>query len=88
MHGNVFNVILKFLCTQSIISGQQKSKWLDKSKRSAKTVPVPVYIEDQEQIDEIHSHLTSILDRTPTHIHSDKIQFIMDVLFPEVGLMC
>ncbi|ROL49813.1 hypothetical protein DPX16_1184, partial [Anabarilius grahami] len=30
-------------------------------------VPVPLFIEDQEQIDVIYTHLTSILDSTPTH---------------------
>ncbi|RXN25218.1 PWWP domain-containing MUM1L1-like protein [Labeo rohita] len=69
---------------QSIIRGQKKSKWLDTfSKCSVKMVPVPVYIEDQEQIDLIYSHLSSILDSTTTHTHSDEIKFIMHVLFPE-----
>ncbi|KAL1267269.1 hypothetical protein QQF64_002944 [Cirrhinus molitorella] len=54
------------------------------SKCSVKTVPVQVYIDNQEQVDAIYSHLSSILDSTPMHMHSDKVKFIMDVLFPEV----
>ncbi|KAL1250955.1 hypothetical protein QQF64_018751 [Cirrhinus molitorella] len=73
---------------QSIISGQKKSKWLDTfSKCSVKTVPVQVYIDNQEQVDAIYSHLSSILDSTPMHMHSDKVKFIMDVLFPE-SIIC
>ncbi|KAK2892488.1 hypothetical protein Q8A67_012476 [Cirrhinus molitorella] len=72
----------------SIISGQKKSKWLDTfSKCSVKTVPVQVYIDNQEQVDAIYSHLSSILDSTPMHMHSDKVKFIMDVLFPE-SIIC
>nr|XP_055048134.1 PWWP domain-containing DNA repair factor 3A-like [Misgurnus anguillicaudatus] len=67
---------------QSIINGQKKSKWLDTfSKCSIKKVPVPLFIEDKEQIDVIYTHLTSIWT---AHTHSDQIRFIMDVLFPEV----
>ncbi|XP_048015603.1 PWWP domain-containing DNA repair factor 3A-like [Megalobrama amblycephala] len=73
---------------QSIINGQKKSQWLDTfSKCSIKKVPVPLFIEDQEQIDIIYTHLTSILNSTPTHTHSDQIRFIMDVLFPE-SIIC
>lgn len=85
----MFLISFSIFSAQSIINGQRKSKWLATfSKCSIKTVPVPLFIEDQEQIDVIHAHLTSVLDSTPTHIHSDKIRFIMDVLFPEVGLVC
>lgn len=70
---------------QSVISGQKKSKWLDTFP--TKTVPVPLYIEDHEQIEAVHSHLTSVLDSTPTHIYSDRIKFTMDVLFPE-SIIC
>ncbi|KAL1279503.1 hypothetical protein QQF64_026176 [Cirrhinus molitorella] len=74
--------------SSSIISGQKKSKWLDTfSKCSVKTVPVQVYIDNQEQVDAIYSHLSSILDSTPMHMHSDKVKFIMDVLFPE-SIIC
>ncbi len=84
----MFLMSFSILSTQSIIRGQKKSKWLDTfSKCSVKMVPVPVYIDDQEQIDLIYSHPSSILDSTPTHTHSDEIKFIMDVLFPEVGLV-
>ncbi|XP_067251854.1 PWWP domain-containing DNA repair factor 3A-like [Chanodichthys erythropterus] len=57
------------------------------SKCSIKKVPVPLFIEDREQIDIIYTHLTSILNSTPTHTHSDQIRFIMDVLFPE-SIIC
>jgi len=30
-------------------------------------VPVPLYFEDQEQINAIHTHLTTIRGSTPTH---------------------
>ncbi|KTF84847.1 hypothetical protein cypCar_00038831 [Cyprinus carpio] len=53
---------------QSIINGQKKSKWLDTfSKCSIKEVPVPSFTDDQEQIDVIYTHLTSVLDSTHTH---------------------
>ncbi|KAL1267266.1 hypothetical protein QQF64_002941 [Cirrhinus molitorella] len=79
---------IPFNFSQSIISGQKKSKWLDTfSKCSVKTVPVQVYIDNQEQVDAIYSHLSSILDSTPMHMHSDKVKFIMDVLFPE-SIIC
>ncbi len=53
---------------------QNNSKWLYTfSKHSAKSAPVPVYIEDQEQIDAIHSHLNSIVDNSG-HTHSDQIK--------------
>ncbi|XP_056587086.1 uncharacterized protein LOC130407827 isoform X2 [Triplophysa dalaica] len=69
---------------QSIINGQKKSKWLEMfSNPSAKTMLVPVYLEDQDQIDDVYIHLTSVLDRRPTHTHSDTVKFVMDVLFPE-----
>lgn len=85
----MFLMSFSIFSAQSIISGQKKSQWLDTfSKCSIKKVPVPLFIEDQEQIDIIYTHLTSILNSTPTHTHSDQIRFIMDVLFPEVGLMC
>ncbi|XP_048010470.1 PWWP domain-containing DNA repair factor 3A-like [Megalobrama amblycephala] len=67
---------------------KKNQQWLDTfSKCSIKKVPVPLFIEDQEQIDIIYTHLTSILNSTPTHTHSDQIRFIMDVLFPE-SIIC
>ncbi|KAA0701423.1 PWWP domain-containing protein MUM1L1 [Triplophysa tibetana] len=73
---------------QSIINGQKKSKWLEMfSNPSAKTMLVPVYLEDQDQIDDVYIHLTSVLDRRPTHTHSDAVKFVMDVLFPE-SIIC
>ncbi|XP_056614789.1 uncharacterized protein LOC130429956 [Triplophysa dalaica] len=73
---------------QSIINGQKKSKWLEMfTNPSAKTMLVTVYLEDQDQIDDVYIHLTSVLDRRPTHTHSDADKFVMDVLFAEVGPM-
>ncbi|XP_052395533.1 PWWP domain-containing DNA repair factor 3A-like isoform X1 [Carassius gibelio] len=51
------------------------------------SVPSILFIEDQERIDVIYTQMTSILDGTPTHTHSDQIRFIMDVPFPE-SIIC
>ncbi len=48
---------------------------------------MPVYNDNQEQIDLIYSQLSSILDSTATHTHSDEKIFVTDVLFPEVSLV-
>ncbi|ROL46078.1 PWWP domain-containing protein MUM1 [Anabarilius grahami] len=70
---------------ESIINGQKKAKWLDTySKCSIKKVPVPLFIEDQEQIDVIYTHLTSILDSTPTVTRSDSLWMSF---FPE-SIIC
>ncbi|KAM9501589.1 uncharacterized protein Hap1MRO34_012260 isoform 2-T2 [Clarias gariepinus] len=71
----------------AVINGQEESRWLQDLHSSSRLVVGQVYLEDDEQVDEVYSYLVELCESAakanPSVETSDRIRFIMDVLFPE-----
>ncbi|XP_066537854.1 PWWP domain-containing DNA repair factor 3A isoform X2 [Hoplias malabaricus] len=70
----------------AVISGQERSKWLQALNSSSRPV-VEVYLEDDGQVEKVYRYLEKLCEeaaRTHTGVDSpDRIRFILDVLLPE-----
>ncbi|KAG2460463.1 MUM1 protein, partial [Polypterus senegalus] len=67
-----------------ILRGNEPSKWLDRFQEKS-SFRVPVYLESDEQQDALFSYLERFLRTVQTAFPiRDRVQFILDVLFPEV----
>uniref|UniRef100_A0AAY3ZWB8 PWWP domain-containing protein n=1 Tax=Denticeps clupeoides TaxID=299321 RepID=A0AAY3ZWB8_9TELE len=75
-----------------VISGQAASKWLRALQKASRSMrAVMVYLEEEEQQDQVFSYLEGLLDASAQNVSRllglDNIRFITDVLFPE-ALIC
>ncbi|XP_060783176.1 uncharacterized protein si:dkey-127k13.1 isoform X2 [Neoarius graeffei] len=74
-----------------VISGQEASRWLQALYSSSRLEVEQLYLEDEEQVDEVYRYLKELCERAakanPALENSDWIRFILDVLFPE-ALIC
>ncbi|KAI5609002.1 PWWP domain-containing protein MUM1L1 isoform X2 [Silurus asotus] len=72
---------------QAVISGQEVSRWLQALHSSSRSMLEQMYLEDDEQVDKVYRYLdglfTSAAKANPALENSDRIKFILDVLFPE-----
>uniref|UniRef100_A0A9J7ZMC2 Si:dkey-57k2.7 n=1 Tax=Cyprinus carpio carpio TaxID=630221 RepID=A0A9J7ZMC2_CYPCA len=72
----------------AVISGRESSKWMHALQKPSPPV-VDVYLEDEEQVDEVYRYLTKVCDSAPQintcleNIQADRIRLILDVLLPE-----
>ncbi|XP_073704799.1 uncharacterized protein [Garra rufa] len=72
----------------AVISGRKSSKWMQALQRPSRPV-VDVYLEDEEQVDEVYRYLNKVCDSAPQintcleNIQTDRIRLILDVLLPE-----
>ncbi|KAI5103704.1 serine/threonine-protein kinase PAK 2 isoform X1 [Silurus meridionalis] len=71
----------------AVISGQEVSRWLQALHSSSRSMLEQMYLEDDEQVDKVYRYLdglcTSAAKANPALENSDRIKFILDVLFPE-----
>ncbi|KAM3876948.1 PWWP domain-containing DNA repair factor 3B [Diretmus argenteus] len=74
----------------AVISGQQKSKWLRPFLSGNQRRVVNIYLEDDNQLDEVYQYLTKLYEAAPAtapclaDIKSmDLVRFVLDVLLPE-----
>ncbi|XP_016135973.1 PWWP domain-containing protein MUM1-like [Sinocyclocheilus grahami] len=72
----------------AVISGRESSKWMQALQKPSCRV-VGVYLEDEEQVDEVYHYLNKVCDSAPQintcleNIQADRIRLILDVLLPE-----
>uniref|UniRef100_A0A8C4XH71 PWWP domain-containing protein n=1 Tax=Erpetoichthys calabaricus TaxID=27687 RepID=A0A8C4XH71_ERPCA len=67
-----------------ILRGNEPSKWLDRFQEKSSSFRVPVYLESEEQQDALFSYIERFLRTVQTAFPiRDRVQFILDVLFPE-----
>ncbi|XP_027009400.1 PWWP domain-containing DNA repair factor 3A isoform X1 [Tachysurus fulvidraco] len=71
----------------AVIRGQQKSRWLRDLHSSTRLVVGQVYLEDEKQVDAVYSYLEELFKSAAKANRrlekSDRIRYILDVLFPE-----
>lgn len=71
-----------------MITGQEASRWLQALHSSSRSVVEQVYLEDEQQVDEVYRYLQKLCESSPKDNpvleNLDRIRFILDVLFPEV----
>lgn len=84
----------------AVISGQEASRWLQALHSSSRLVVGQLYLEDDEQVNEVYRYLEELCESTAKanpglensgtgnwRSGSNRIRFILDVLFPE-ALIC
>lgn len=82
---------VKSLCLswQAVISGQQQSKWLQSFLSAKQRRVVNVYLEDDQQLDQVYFYLNGLYARakttSPCVAQIDRVPFVLDVLLPEVS---
>ncbi|XP_062848935.1 PWWP domain-containing DNA repair factor 3A [Trichomycterus rosablanca] len=68
-----------------VVSRPETSRWWQ-AKQSSSRVLVGVYLEDEEQVEEVYRYLEGLCKgaaTTKSGPHMDRISFILDVLLPE-----
>lgn len=69
---------------QKVLGGKKSSKWIERFQKKSAT-RVPVYLDSEDHQDSLFFYLQSLLRTAPTAFEvGDQVQFILDVLFPEV----
>lgn len=64
---------------QEVITGKTQSPWAKKEDR------VRVFFEDDDQVDQVLSFLSRVVENAQTGRRlDDQVAFVMDVLLPEV----
>lgn len=74
----------------AVISGQQQSKWLRSFLRANRRRMVNIYLEDEQQLDQVYLYLNELYTTavatasclTEVQIR-DRVPFVLDVLLPE-----
>ncbi|XP_029904373.1 PWWP domain-containing DNA repair factor 3B-like [Myripristis murdjan] len=74
----------------AVISGQQQSRWLRSFLNTKRRHVVNVYLEDDEQLDQVYSYLNELYQRAPVTApclasmqFMQRVAFVLDVLLPE-----
>uniref|UniRef100_A0A3P9GZM3 PWWP domain-containing protein n=1 Tax=Oryzias latipes TaxID=8090 RepID=A0A3P9GZM3_ORYLA len=71
----------------AVISGQQQSKWLQSFLSAKQRRVVNVYLEDDQQLDQVYFYLNGLYARakttSPCVAQIDRVPFVLDVLLPE-----
>ncbi|KAM4602730.1 PWWP domain-containing DNA repair factor 3A isoform 2-T2 [Polymixia lowei] len=74
----------------AVIGGQQQSRWLHSFLRANRRQVVDIYIEDDEQLDQVYRYLNKVYDAAPATApclarmkFMERVRFVLDVLLPE-----
>ncbi|TRY56253.1 hypothetical protein DNTS_028561 [Danionella cerebrum] len=70
-----------------ILSGRESSKWMQAFLKPFQRVACPVYLEDEEQVDQVFQYLDKLCKNSENScadlLQGDRIRLILDVLLPE-----